>query len=239
MIQNTCFPFFIDQSERSTSKPRFASSRVCAAPSDERCRLFSLRRIRNECLSACPGSRLEGGTAMPQSVLRLACGLTVLALLWGIYSELQSWIFWVGDSDFAGYYTASRLVRNHLDPEIYEDADRNVNPLLDYADPNTIFARTANAVGMRAVPPYDYPPTLADLIAPFTICSPSAAFKAWYLLCLVTILSTSMMLGRFLRVKGVGPVALLAVLLILFRPTLAFFSLGRSRSCCSFSLWLD
>ena len=39
---------------------------------------------------------------MPKSVFHVACVLTALAILWGVYSELRSWIFRASDTDFAG-----------------------------------------------------------------------------------------------------------------------------------------
>ena len=99
--------------------------------------------------------------------------------------------------------------------------------MLDYADPNTPFARTAKEHGIPAVPPYDYPPTLADLLAPLTVFSPSVAFIVWYGLGLVMILSASVMLARSLGIESLSQTTLIAVLLILFRPTLATFSLGQ------------
>jgi hypothetical protein len=99
----------------------------------------------------------------------------------GAYSA-QSWPSSENGAAFAVYYTAASLVRSNMDPHIYDGSERHINPQLMFADPNTVFARTAGAHGISTVMLYIYPPTLADLLVPLTLFSPATALIIWNLL---------------------------------------------------------
>ena len=73
---------------------------------------------------------------------------------------------------------------------------------------------------------YLYPPTLADLMVPLTLLSPSAAFLAWNALNLIMIVLLSGALTRMLDMKFMGATILVAAATLLFRPTLSTIHWG-------------
>jgi hypothetical protein len=107
-----------------------------------------------------------------------------------------------------------------MDSHIYDGSEQHINPQLMFADPNTVFARTAGAHGISTVMLYIYPPTLADLLVPLTLFSPVTALIIWNLLNLVMILSVSVMLTRMLDMQVFRWAGFIAVFLVIFRPTL-------------------
>ena len=48
--------------------------------------------------------------------------------------------------DLYVYYTAASLVRRNMSPHIYDGAEPGTNPQLIFANPATVYARTANVM---------------------------------------------------------------------------------------------
>ncbi len=103
---------------------------------------------------------------------------------------------------------------------IYDGVERDVNPQLIFADPLTVYAQTANSHGIPQVMLYLYPPTLADLLVPLTIFSPSTAFALFSVFDLFLIVALSVSLVRMLGMRSLGSVILVSITVLLFRPTL-------------------
>ena len=169
---------------------------------------------------------------MPRYVVRIVLFLAAAMLLRGVYSEIrtwktQTWNDYEEDCDFPVYYTAAWLVRTDLNVHIYDEAQLNIDPIYGSADPHSVFARTAAAHGIPIVSRYIYPPTLADLMVPLTVLPHRQALVAWHLVNFLLLLATSILLARMLGVRLRGQIALVAVLLFLFRPTLCCFYYGQ------------
>ncbi|MGA2753428.1 MAG: glycosyltransferase family 87 protein [Terracidiphilus sp.] len=116
-------------------------------------------------------------------VTLLAFGLLALMMVRAAYIPLAE-AFTRGGAglDFRCYYAAAWMVRGHSSEAIYSEIGKDVDPTETSPDPNSIFARTAKAHGVPDVYAYVYPPTLADLLVPFTFVSVSTALHAWYVL---------------------------------------------------------
>jgi hypothetical protein len=95
--------------------------------------------------------------------------------------------------DFRVYLTAAELVREHKGIAIYSDADTGQNPQMRFATPGSTFQQTAARIGIPAVRLYVYPPTLADLLVPFTFLSVQHASDAWLTFNILTILGAAML----------------------------------------------
>jgi hypothetical protein len=111
--------------------------------------------------------------------------------------------------------------------DLYDGVKQGVNPQLEVCDPTTVFALTAKAHGIPSVMLYLYPPTFADLLVPLTVFSPAVAFIIWDSLNLVMLLAASVILTQMLRIPAPGWASLVAVFLILFRPSLNCFYFGQ------------
>lgn len=153
---------------------------------------------------------------------RLVALLLVLIMLAGACLEWRNRDRSQLGDDFFVYYTASQVVRSGMSLHIYDGAYEGLNPQLQnaYASANTVFARTANALGIPKVRLYTYPPTLADLLVPITVFSATNALIVWELLSLAMIPYASLVLTRTLGMRHLGQFGLVTVLLMLFRPTL-------------------
>lgn len=155
--------------------------------------------------------------------------LAVLALiaLRGDYPELQqikTTFLDGGGGDFWAYYTAAVVVRSHQSVSLYEETDkRNVDPVEDYAAPGSVFAQTAEALGMSPVPMYDYPPMLADLLAPLAFVQPRTALDIWGILNMAAVFASGILLSRLLGYDTVTADTTIVLCLLLFRPTLNNF----------------
>ena len=124
--------------------------------------------------------------AASTSLVRIAAYLTLAILVLLAGSE---WIKGAGvpdQVDFKVYLTAAQLVREHKGVEIYNDADTGQNPQMRFATPGSIFQQTAASIGIPWVRLYVYPPTLADLLVPFTFLSLQHACDAWLALNFLT-----------------------------------------------------
>ncbi len=165
----------------------------------------------------------------PNPAVRTIFALGVLFILAGARMEWQRWEPAPQKSDFVVYYTAACLVHSNQSTYIYDEAERDVDPQLRIASPDTVFGQTAIAHGITEIPLYVYPPTLADLLVPLTYLSPVAAFILWQLLNIAALLSSAIMLIRMLGLKLVGHSSLiLLVIFLTFAPTLECFALGQA-----------
>lgn len=161
------------------------------------------------------------------AILGCAAAIVLVMGIHGIKSYLENRHDPVAGRDFYGYYTPACLVRNHQSADIYEEALRDVDPLSESADPATNYAQTARARGIPSVPLYDYPPTLADLLVPFTFLSPPTALAAWLSLSALALICTGILLARSLQIKTLGPTLLLLAALSIYHPTLDCFYMGQ------------
>lgn len=153
--------------------------------------------------------------------------LGVLLLLRGAYTEAKTWISFVNDSDFTGYYTAACLVHNHGNQFLYEEAASHTDPTEMGADPGTVFARTARARGITNVGLYDYPPTLADLLIPFTSVNIFLALCLWLGVNVVALAVAGLMLLKMAEIPPGTYFAWIVASLFLFRPVLECFYYGQ------------
>jgi hypothetical protein len=101
--------------------------------------------------------------------------------------------------DFSCYYAAAWMVRGHSSDAIYSEIGKDTDPTEASPDPNSIFAQTAKAHGVPDVYAYVYPPTLADLLVPFTFVSISTALHAWYVLNIAGLVAAGIV---FVRTPG-------------------------------------
>ncbi len=131
--------------------------------------------------------------AASPSHVRIAASITLLLLLLLAGSEFLKGMGKPDQVDFKVYLTAAQLVREHQGVAIYSDADTGQNPQMRFATPGSIFQQTAARIGIPRVRLYVYPPTLADLLVPFTFLSLQHASNAWLALNLLTILGAAML----------------------------------------------
>ena len=161
----------------------------------------------------------------PNLGTRIVLALGIPILLTGALSESRRLAPWV--SDFRVYYTAASLVRSGQSVHVYDDAQKNVNRFFVEADQDTVYATAARAHGFTKIEHYNYPPTLADLLAPLTFLSFLSASILWQLLNLAAVLSSALMLARMLGMRSLVHAALVAVFLLAFRPSLTAFNWGQ------------
>ncbi|MGO8760262.1 MAG: glycosyltransferase family 87 protein [Terracidiphilus sp.] len=100
-------------------------------------------------------------------------------------------------TDFWHYFTASWMVRSGQSLDIYKEGAQSDDLFYMDVDPNGIFARTASVHGIP-MPSFHftYPPTLADLLVPFTFLRPANALAAWYVLSAAALLLAGILLAR-------------------------------------------
>ena len=128
-----------------------------------------------------------------KSLVRIAASVTLLLLLMLAGSEWTKRLDVSDQVDFKVYLTAAQLVREHKGAEIYSDADTGKNPQMRLATPGSTFQQTAASIGIPWVRLYVYPPTLADLLVPFTFLSLQHASDAWLTFNILTILGAAML----------------------------------------------
>ncbi len=165
----------------------------------------------------------------------ILAAFVAFTMLLGIYTATL-WSPSETGTNFQMYYTAACLVRSGMSTHIYDVVDRNTNPQLLFADPNTVFAQTAHAHGITRITLYLYPPTLADLVLPLTVLPPSAALLLWNALGLLMLVGISFALTRMLEITFRGSTLLVAVALLLFRPTLNTLHWGQVTILLAFLL---
>jgi hypothetical protein len=129
-----------------------------------------------------------------KSLVRIAASLTLLILLLLAGSELIKGLGPPDQVDFRVYLTAAELVREHKGVQIYSDADTGQNPQMRFATSGSTFQQTAARIGIPQVRLYVYPPTLADLLVPFTFLSLQQASDAWLAFNILAILGAAMLL---------------------------------------------
>jgi hypothetical protein len=93
------------------------------------------------------------------------------------------------------------MVRGHSSGAIYSEIRKDVDPAEESPDANSIFSRTAKAHGVPNVSTYIYPPTLADLLVPFTFVSVSTALDAWCVLNIAALVGAGLL---FVRTPSLG-----------------------------------
>ncbi|MGB6973131.1 MAG: glycosyltransferase family 87 protein [Terracidiphilus sp.] len=161
---------------------------------------------------------------------RLGSSVLILFLavvaLGGVYSAWRVDQSFVGESDFPGYYTAALLVRYGQSAQIYS-GQSGVDPIEVPSDPHSFFARTAQAHGIRNVPLYDYPLTLADLLVPFTLLSPFSALLLWEATTALFLVGSGILLARLMGLRQPAQTAAVIALILFFRPTVAAFVYGQ------------
>lgn len=157
---------------------------------------------------------------------QVVAAVAVFTILLGVYTA-KFWGRSETGTNFEMYYTAACLVRSNMSTHIYDVIGPNTNPQNLYADPTSVWARTAHAHGISRVTLYLYPPTLADLLTPLSVFSTSTALIVWYVLNLLMIVGLSAALTRILDIRFFGSTALVAAAVLLFRPVLNTFHWGQ------------
>jgi alpha-1,2-mannosyltransferase len=154
---------------------------------------------------------------------RLRIGVIVLALLamaYGIGRQMQSWFSTVEETDFPGYFTAAYLVSHGPSPQIYDYGESVSDPTTDDPGPGSPYHLAAKAVGLASTSLYDYPPTLADLLAPLVFLPPGAAMMVWQTLNLAALVGTCSLLTGLIGPEYRNRIWLVTALVVCFRPTL-------------------
>jgi hypothetical protein len=124
--------------------------------------------------------------------------------------------------DFWSYLTGSWGVRSGSTLDLYEAASRNVDASDVVIDPTAIpttdqeFVRTAQAHAIHVRGLYIYPPTLADLMVPFTFVSPRSALRIWYVMSFAALLGAGILMVRVLGMKFEGRALLVPGFFIIF-----------------------
>ena len=158
---------------------------------------------------------------MPKLLIRIASILLVLVVLRAAYSVtpyIREILANQNGIDFRGYYVAATLVRAHQNLENYAEATRDVDPVTENANPNTVFARTAKSIyDTTDIQIYDYPPTIADLVVPLTYLGPTRALFVWNLLNLSALVVAVHLLAELLEIHEVNSRILLFAFVLLFR----------------------
>lgn len=155
---------------------------------------------------------------LPKSAVRIAASITLAILAILSASEL---IHWIGDMhpdrqvDFRVYLTAAQLVRQNAGVKLYDQADTGENPQIRLAPPHSLFQHTASSLGIPSVRLYVYPPTLADLLVPFTFLSLRHAINSWLVFNLLCLLLTAILL-TWLLCGRIAPLAALGLFAAMF-----------------------
>lgn len=179
---------------------------------------------------------------MPQNLLkspvRIAALITLVILFALSVSEIHKWDSSPYQLDFKVYLTAAQLVHEHKSADIYNEADTGRNPQTLYASPDSKFQHAASELGIPAIWLYVYPPTLADLLVPFTFLSLVHACDAWLALNILTVVFAAMLVTWMVygRVYSLACLGIFAGML-LFRSNIWGFSQGQI-CCVLFLLWI-
>ncbi len=128
-----------------------------------------------------------------KSLIRIAASITLLLLLTLAGGEWARGLDVQDQVDFKVYLTAAQLVREHKGVQIYSDADTGENPQMRFATAGSTLQLTAASLGIPAVRLYVYPPTIADLLVPFTLLSVEHASDTWLAFNFLTILGAAML----------------------------------------------
>ncbi len=143
--------------------------------------------------SAAPGHAAPGQAA-------LALTFVLLVSLLASLNEIRrpGYLALDRQTDFQVYFSAAALLRDHLSPHLYDEADTGVDPQLRDATPNSAIARAARRAGVSRVKLYLYPPLLADLLGPLTRLSATSAARVWRALNLALLAVNAALLARLL-----------------------------------------
>jgi hypothetical protein len=166
-----------------------------------------------------------------KSTLHTAAVLTLLVLLTFAASEAIKWSPSPDQADFEVYLTAAHLVRHHQGAAIYNSADTGQNPQMHFAPTGSLFQHAATAIGISKVRLYVYPPTLADLLIPFTYLSLPSANSLWLacnILCiaLAALLMSWMLFDSIIHIASLG----FFVAILCFRSNIWAFGDGQISS---------
>lgn len=150
---------------------------------------------------------------MPKLLVRIVFVILALVVLRAAYSVIpyiRDTLTLRNGGDFRCYYVAATLVRSHQNLENYAESTKDVDPVTENADPNTVFAQTAKSIyGTSDIQIYDYPPTLADLVVPLTYLGPAGALAVWNLLNVSALLISVILLAQLLEIHSVTSQVLL------------------------------
>ena len=157
-----------------------------------------------------------------------------IALFLAIFPCIFPWIFHksIYPTDFAVYYTAATLVREHQGTAIYggagEGPDKQLLIAAPLAPPDTAFARTGNRLGFLNVMLYLYPPILADTLVPFSLLQPGAASIVWMLTNLASLCIISVLVARLLKLDSIFLASLgLFLVMLCARPVISCLFSGQ------------
>ena len=162
---------------------------------------------------------------MPRPLVRIASialALVVLRSAYSVIPYIRATLTLQNGDDLRGYYVAASLVRAHQNLENYAEATWDVDPVSENADPNTVFAQTAKRIyGTREIVQiYDYPPTIADLVVPFTYLGPVRALLVWNLLNVCALILAIHLLAELLDLRAALSRIFLFTFTLLFRTTI-------------------
>ncbi len=130
--------------------------------------------------------------------------------------------------DFAVYYTAATLAREHQGAAIYNGADTGADPQLKLADSGSLFQQKARQLGAPAVRLYVYPAILADALIPITFLPLVTATKVWAALNYAALILTAFLLIRIVRIKLISVGSLLILIALLTsQPTVSCLVWGQ------------
>lgn len=163
----------------------------------------------------------------------VAAAVVVFTTLLGVYSA-RLWPNSQTNSSFGMYYTAAHLVRQNMSAHIYGAAAPDTNPEIIDADPGSVWAQTANSLGVTRVTLYLYPPALADLLVPFTFLSVVPASVIWHILQIFAIVGIGVVLARCLDLRFWGSTVLVSAAILLFRSTLSDIHWGQTSVVVTF-----
>ena len=175
----------------------------------------------------------QRGQTVMNLKFRILAVVVVFTTLLGLYSA-RLWPASQTNSNFEMYYTAAYLVRQNMSVHIYDAVNREANPEIIYADPSTVWAKTAHAHGINRVTLYLYPPILADLVVPLTFFPVIPALVVWHILGILMIVGISVTLTRTLDMGFSGSIVLVSAAVLLFRPTLSTFHWGQASVIIAF-----
>jgi hypothetical protein len=134
-------------------------------------------------------------------VTRKVVIVMILAFLPAIVPRIIHPIPSIHPDDFDVYYTASTLAGEHRGTAIYSGADVGVDPELRLAAPGTAFAEKARQLGLTVVCLYVYPPTLADLLIPFSLFPLRVATGFWIALNVGALFLIAYLIARLLDIR--------------------------------------
>lgn len=104
-------------------------------------------------------------------------------------------------TDFAVYYTAASLIRDHLGRHLYDEAADGSNPQRREARSGGVFLNEARRRGLQRMNLYLYPPFFAEMLVPLAPLSIRMASIVWRLLGCSMVLLSAGCLSRLLGMR--------------------------------------